>query len=355
MGLRTSRHLPTMIANLAVTYRCQCRCRTCNIWKTEETEREELVLEEYRALFESDILGEVRSIQITGGEPFMRRDLPEIVSTIHASLPDCTFWIPTNGMDPRAVEEATKEMLEHLQGRGIGVSVSIDGMERTHDVQRGVGGSFKKAMETLRRLSALREEHPGLGLTVGMTLTPENYREASEVYTLARRFGADFSMRPVNFSEIYYRNMDERRPLDDVSGELLPLIRKIARDTVKMKGIISASPTLRYMQGVLDYIRDPTQRSLPCAAGGDSFFLDPYGDVYPCIFVNEKMGNIREEQLGDLWWTDAASSTRERISRGDCPGCWVECETYREIHRDRIGLGRTALNALIHPKDLGVK
>ncbi len=345
-----------MIANLAITYRCQCRCRTCNIWKTEETEREELALEEYHALFESnlDFLREVRSIQITGGEPFMRRDLPEIVSTIHASLPDCTFWIPTNGMNPRAVEEATREMLEHLKDRGIGVSVSVDGMERTHDDQRGVGGSFKKAMETLRRLSALREEHTGLGLTVGMTLTPENYREASEVYTLARRFGADFSMRPVNFSDIYYRNMDERRPLDDVSGELLPLIRKIARDTVKRKGIIPSAPTLRYMQGVLDYIRDPTVRRLPCAAGEDSFFLNPYGDVYPCIFVDEKMGNVRKEQLADLWWTDVASSIREKISRGDCPGCWVECEAYREIHRDRIGLGRTVLSALIHPKNLGL-
>jgi MoaA/NifB/PqqE/SkfB family radical SAM enzyme len=350
------RHLPTMIANLAITYRCQSRCRTCNIWKKEETEREELALEEYNTLFESnmDVLREVRSIQITGGEPFIRRDLPEIVSTIHASLPDCTFWIPTNGMDPRAVEEATKEMLRDLQGQGIGISVSIDGMERTHNVQRGVGGSFRKAVETLRRLSTLREERPGLGLTVGMTLTSENYREASEVYTLARRFKADFSMRPVNFSEIYYRNMDERRPLDDFSGELLPLIRKIARDTVKRKGIIPSAPTLRYMQGILDYIREPTQRRLPCAAGEDSFFLDPHGDVYPCIFINKKMGNVREEKLGDLWWTDAASVIRERISRGDCPGCWVECEAYREIHRDRIGLGRTALNALVHPKDLGL-
>ncbi|NQT08807.1 radical SAM protein [Candidatus Bathyarchaeota archaeon] len=350
------RHLPTMIANLAITYRCQCRCRTCNIWKNEETEREELALGEYRALFESnlDILREVRSIQITGGEPFMRRDLPEIVSTIHASLPDCTVWIPTNGMDPRAVEEATREMLEDLKGRGIGVSVSVDGMGRTHDTQRGVSGSFKRAMEALRRLSALREEHPELGLTVGMTLSPENYREASDVYSLARRFGADFSIRPVNFSEIYYRNMDERRPLDDVSGELLPLIRKIARDTVMRKGIIHSTPMLRYMQGVLDYIRDPTQRRLPCAAGGDSFFLDPYGDVYPCIFVDEKMGNVREEQLGDLWWTEAASEIRERIKRGICPRCWVECEAYREIHRDRIGLGRTALNAIIHLKTLGL-
>ena len=345
-----------MIANLAVTYRCQSRCRTCNIWKNE-AKREELTLEEYRTLFESnhDLLKKVRSIQITGGEPFMRRDLPEIVSTIHASLPDCTFWIPTNGMDPRAVEEATRDILRALQGKGIGISVSIDGMERTHDVQRGVGGSFKKATETLRRLSAIREEHPGLGLTVGMTLTSGNYREASEVYALTKIFGADFSMRPVSFSEIYYRNIDERRQMDDVSGELLPVIRNIARDTVRSQGIIHSAPSLRYMQGVVDYIRDPTDRRPPCAAGEDSFFLDPHGDVYPCIFVNEKIGNVREEKLEDLWWTDDASRIRERISGGDCPGCWVECEAYREIHRDRIGLGRTALSALIHPKDLGLK
>ena len=354
--MRTTRHLPTMIANLAITYRCQCRCRTCNIWKNEGMEREELALDEYRDLFESnmDILREVRSIQITGGEPFMRRDLPEIVSAIHASLPDCSFWIPTNGMDPGTVEEATREIVGDLKGRGVGVSISVDGVGHTHDVQRGVSGSFNKAMETLLRLSALREEHPRLGLTVGMTLTPENYREASEVYTLARRFGVDFSMRPVNFSEIYYRNMDERRPLDNVSGEVLSLIRMIARDTVRRRGIISSAPTLRYMQGIVDYIRDPTHRKLSCAAGDDSFFLDPYGNVYPCIFVNEKMGNVREERLGGLWWTDITLGIRERISSGECPGCWVECEAYREIHRDRMELGRTALNALVHPKDLGL-
>ena len=346
-----------MIANLAVTYRCQSRCRTCNIWKSGETESDELTPEEYRNLFESnmDILGEVRWIQITGGEPFMRRDLPEIVSTIHASLPDCTFWIPTNGMDPRAIEGATTEMLGILGGQGIGVSVSIDGTERTHDIQRGEDGSFKKAAETLRRLSAIRKEHPGLGLTVGMTLTPDNHREASDVHNLASEFGADFSMRPVSFSEIYYRNIENRSPMDNISDQLLPSLRDIARDTVRYKGIVRSAPTLRYMQGVIDYIRDPSRRSLPCAAGEDSFFLDPHGDIYPCIFVNEKMGNVREEQLRDLWWREKNTDIRRRIAGGDCPGCWVECETYREIHRDMPGLVRTALKALTHPMTLGLE
>jgi MoaA/NifB/PqqE/SkfB family radical SAM enzyme len=188
-----------------------------------------------------------------------------------------------------------------------------------------------------------------------MTLTPDNYGEASEVYTLTKSFGANFSMRPVNFSEIYYRNIDERRQMEDISYELLPLIRKIAGDTVRSRGIINSAPTLRYLQGVIDYIRDPTNRSLPCAAGEDSFFLDPHGNIYPCIFVNEKMGNVREEQLRDLWYKDVNLNIRKRISEGDCPGCWVECEVYRDIHRDRVGLGRTALNALLHPLTLGLE
>ena len=119
-----------MIANFAVTYRCTSRCRTCSIWKMDQPERGELSLEEVRDLFSSNrgFLRDVGSIQITGGEPFLRADLPELVSSIREQLSGCTFWIPTNGMTPRSIEKETRAMLEFLGGRGLGISVSIDGV-----------------------------------------------------------------------------------------------------------------------------------------------------------------------------------------------------------------------------------
>jgi len=307
---------PRMIANFAVTYRCSSRCRTCKIWQMPDAGRDELSLDE--------------------------------------RLPRCTFWVPTNGMSPRTIERATREMLEVLGGRGLGISVSIDGIAETHDAMRGIKDSYSKAVETLGRLAAVREEHPGLRLTVGMTLTPENYRELWEVFTLSGRHGAEFSFRPVNFSDIYYRNIGGGFDLGDALGEVVPVVRRIARLHVERRGLLRATPTLRYIQGVLDYVRDPHARRLPCSAASDSFYLDPRGNVYPCIIMDLKMGNVRERPLEVIWASEEAREARRRIRKGLCPGCWVECETFRDIHRDRLGLLSTALRALLHPSTAGI-
>ena len=108
------------------------------------------------------------------------------------------------------------------------------------------------------------------------------------------------------------------------------------------------------MQGTLDYIRKDGVRTLPCTAGSDSFFLDTNGDVYPCIIMDRRMGNIREEKLGKLWYSETSERTRQRIAEGRCPGCWVECEVYREILNNKLSLTATALNALMHPSTAGI-
>jgi len=324
---------PRMIANFAVTYRCSSRCRTCKIWQMPDAGRDELSLEEIRGIFEANrgFLRDVTSMQLTGGEPFLRA-----------------------GMSPRTIERATREMLEVLGGRGLGISVSIDGIAETHDAMRGIKDSYSKAVETLGRLAAVRKEHPGLRLTVGMTLTPENYRELWEVFTLSGRHGAEFSFRPVNFSDIYYRNIGGGFDLGDALGEVVPVVRRIARLHVERRGLLRATPTLRYIQGVLDYVRDPHARRLPCSAASDSFYLDPRGNVYPCIIMDLKMGNVRERPLEVIWASEEAREARRRIRKGLCPGCWVECETFRDIHRDRLGLLSTALRALLHPSTAGI-
>jgi MoaA/NifB/PqqE/SkfB family radical SAM enzyme len=345
-----------MIANFAVTYRCNGRCRTCNIWKMERPEQGEMSTRDVQRLFEDNrgFLGDVRSIQLTGGEPFIREDLLELVSTIHNNLPGCTFWIPTNGMTPETVEN-TAEMLEVLEGRSLGVSVSIDGLEETHDGIRGVEGSFRKAVKILEGLSSLRDQHRNLALSVGMTITKENHREMPGVAHIAKHHGADFTFRPVNRSEIYYRNTAGAPNPAFIAEEILPSIQEFGRDLIRARGLRASIPRLRYMQGALDYIRDPGRRSLPCSAATDSFFLDPYGNVYPCIFLDMPLGNALEKPLHEIWGSREATVARRIIGGGGCPNCWVECETFRDIHRDVKGLLSTALRALLSPPTAGIR
>jgi len=347
---------PSMIANFAVTYRCDSRCRTCNIWKILDPCEGELSLEEIDDFFERNrsFLRDVRIIQITGGEPFLREDLPDVVGTIRRILPGCSFWIPTNGMNPELVMNATRTMLHKLDGKGLGVSVSVDGIGETHDAMRGVEGCYAAVLESLHALSSLRGERPRLLISVGMTVTAENCLQIDSVFRLSEEFGADFSLRPVNFSDIYYRNEKKTQP-GMALDEIVPVIRRIARAHVKRHGLLTSIPTVRYLQGVVDYIRSPNERKLRCSAASDSMFIDPYGNVYPCIIMDRKMGNIRERPLEEIWLSEEAERTRGLIGDGMCPNCWVECEAFRDIRRDRSGLLVTALRTFMDPVKMGIR
>jgi len=345
---------PSMIANFAVTYRCDSRCRNCNIWRTPDPGRGELTLSEIEGFFEKNtrFLSSVRSIQITGGEPFLRGDLPGVIAAIHRSLHRCSFWIPTNGLRPDLVGEMTDEILEGLDGWGLGVSVSLDGVGKTHEAMRGVEGSYSLALATLESLNRLRGDYPALKVSVGMTVSTDNSREIVRVFKVAQRYSADFSLRPVNFSDIYYGNFPASNQLK--ATDLVDALRLVARSQVAEKGLLRSLPTLRYLQGILDYLRRPGARIQACSAGEESMFLDPQGNVYPCIFVGDRLGNIGESTLEEIWSSTEAGKARTKIKESRCPGCWVECEAYRDILRDRLGLVRTALRALANPRSLGV-
>jgi len=346
---------PSMIANFAVTYRCDSRCRNCNIWRMPTPERGEMSLSVISEIFEknAEFLSDVRSIQITGGEPFLRGDLPQVIAAVRSSLPRCSFWIPTNGLRPDLVGEATEDILVGLKGWGLGISVSLDGVGGTHDAMRGVEGSYSLAIATLEKLSNLRGNYPALRVSVGMTISEDNIGEIVKVLDVAKRYSADFSLRPVNYSEIYYRNCPASSRVE--AKALVDALRVVARSHVEGRGLLRSLPTLRYIQGVLDYLRRPSPGARACSAGEDSMFLDPFGDVYPCIFIGERLGNVRESTLEGIWSSAEAVKARKKIEEERCPRCWVECEAYRDIQRDRLGLVGTALRALIDPRGLGLK
>jgi Fe-coproporphyrin III synthase len=103
-----------MIANFAVTYRCNSRCSTCGIWAMEDRSGDELTTGEVRRFFvgEKEFLSGVKTIQLTGGEPYLRGDIVEVAEALWRGIPGAFVWIATNDLLPETIEERTSEILD---------------------------------------------------------------------------------------------------------------------------------------------------------------------------------------------------------------------------------------------------
>lgn len=332
----------TAISNLAVTNRCNGRCNTCNIWKMDP--RPDPSLEQITRFFYDNrvMLRRLRFIQLTGGEPFLRDDLPEIVEAVHDALPHCMIWIPTNGLLPERVADMTKQMLVDVDESRLGVTLSLDGEGKSHDIRRGIDGSFRLAMSTLRLLSELKKKYPNLHLSTGFTLTAANYQQAPIIQKMSGQYGAEFSVRPVNISEHYYQNLGETRQI--TAEDMEPMVKQLASWVKEDKGTLRGLTTLAYLQGMTEFIGGG--RSMACSAAETSVFIDATGDVYPCIVMNHLMGNAFETSLKEILSSEKAEEARKIIDRLGCPTCWLECDAFRDIPKDWGRLLRACLWSL---------
>jgi len=320
----------TSIANFTVSNSCNGRCTTCNIWKMDP--RPDPTIDQITGFFEEnrESLRNLKFIQLTGGEPFLRDDLPEIASAVHETAPRCMIWLPTNGLLPEKIHQTTMEILSQTEKPLIGVTISLDGEGDAHDIQRGVDGSYKKAIQTLKLLSDLKRKTGRLHLSTGFTLTADNYVQAPLVQRLSYKYGADFSIRPVNISEHYYQNTEQNGNFDH--DGVWRTVKYLAHLVRNEKGLFSSLTMLAYLRGIKEFIGDG--RTLPCSAAKESVFIDGVGDVFPCIVMNHKLGNAYETPLNEILASEETRNACGVIDALQCPTCWLECEVYRDIRKD---------------------
>jgi len=187
---------------LAVTYACNARCTMCSIWQVKDYP--EISPSDYRFLPSS-----LRTINISGGEPYMRDDLTELLQVVRSTCKDARIIISTNGLLTNKIIDVTSRCLE--QGIDVGVNVSIDGLSSVHDTIRGIEGAFKKAWETLEGLKKLGLSDLGIAFTV----SDENAHQLTELYDRSKEMGVNFALAVVHNSEHYFHtesNQVERFP-----------------------------------------------------------------------------------------------------------------------------------------------
>ena len=297
-------------AGIAVTYRCNSKCSMCNIWKTENFV--EIKPKEYLKLPKS-----LRTVNVTGGEPFLRKDLVDVLEAIHYVSPNARIVFSTNGY----LTDTILDRIDEIRGfhTNVGLGVSIDGLEETHDHIRGVQGMFDKGIETIQRLKEM-----GLSdLRIAMTIQKGNADQVTDVYELSRRLGVEFSVTMAHNSKIYFKKTDNTAI--DATSAASKQISLLMNSLLKSK---SAKDWFRayHVSGILDNsIRRYFQSR--CEAGRRYVFIAPDGNVYPCNVMNELIGNLAEVSDWEGLYT---SEVRERIltSVRKCRhDCWMVCNT----------------------------
>lgn len=343
-------HLPIDCV-LAVTYKCNSRCVMCDIWKIKDFP--EIAVEEF-----SQLPNSLRDINLSGGEPFLRPDLPAIVKIVSQTCPRARLVISTNGFATDLILKQMKEILAIKPD--IGVAVSLDGVGEMHDQMRGMPGGFVKATNTVKELQKLGLKN----IRLGFTITERNVKEMSKVYNLANELDVQFTHSFAQSSEFYFggkQNTDFKEVAVEGLSEGMALGHETDKPLVKVlreqyKYLIKselASWNLKkwvrayYAQTMLEFITSKNQ-PLSNAPARDFFFMDPSGEIYPSVVHNFKMGNItrilnRESGIENngfeqFWCSKVVEGVRQKIDQAKMP-VWMICTARTAIKKHPFKVG----------------
>jgi len=307
-------------ATIALTYRCNARCRMCNIWQNGSDFD---LAKDWLANLSPKLL----YVNLSGGEPFLRADLPEIVGLVKKTCPKAQIIISSNGFNSRHVISVAKKILA-VDSR-IGIRISLDGLAEKHDQIRGVPGIFEEAVTTLAGLQKIGVKNLGIGFTI----MEDNVSEINKVYDLSKKMGIQFSITAVQNSEIYFGKADNKiNSLEQISRELDLIIKKQLRSWNIKKWLRAY-----FVHGLKHYLLTG-QRLIQSGAGFDSCFIDPLGDIYPSNLANFKIGNLSQEKLASLWQKFDSQAPAIQKARAEEP--WTICTLRSGLKKNWLKIGK---------------
>ena len=300
-----------------ITANCNSLCITCGEWK--EVSRGELSTEEILDLMRQLRDVGVRSFNFSGGEPTLRRDLPELISFAGTEMGFRT-GMPTNGLtvtDPRAraILEAGLNM----------VGFSVEGTREVHDIIRGAKGFYDRTLRSIQIVADLREEFD-FDLNVGFTVMKANLDHLIPMARELAPLGIGLNLGLVNFTTQQFKIADGKTMglwVDD-----LEKLESVIDEVLEMK---EEHPHLfgnigpEWKTYAIEYFKNPTGEGIPCSIGYHKLYIDPHGWVYPC-WPLDPTGNLREQTLQEVLDSDKHREVLRQMLNLECPGC--SCNTY---------------------------
>lgn len=301
-----------LFLTLWVTNKCNQRCKMCDFWKTDPaTFSQELSTEEWYSVIDSAVKMHTRIIVITGGEPFLRSDIFQILGQIREKGMACHLC--TNGT---LLNRSTIEKLKHSAPTSMTISLDSD-QAQIYNELRGVD-CFNTVVEGIR---LLKKSIPNVKIGINHLICKRNFRDMERMILFAKSLGVD----QIKFEPIHTNLQHRHKPLETFEDllfskndlpELQAVIRRAFRAASRAK-LHTISST--FAKGI-SHLYDGERPKWLCYAGYISCAIDPFGMVSPCRDING-LENIRNKPLEEIWSSPSFQQLRQRVD--NCTStCW---------------------------------
>jgi radical SAM protein with 4Fe4S-binding SPASM domain len=319
-----------------VTRRCNARCPFC-FYLEQEAESDggkELSLDEVKRLAPS--IGDLLWLAFSGGEIYLREDLPEISRVLYEATRPSIMLFPTNGLMPVLIREKTEKILKDCRDSRVVVKLSLDGVGSGHDELRGVPGSFEKVMDTYEELRGLLYEYRNFDLGVNTVFCSQNQDWMQGIIGFVKGLKDirthTISMARGNIKDVSYKEVDLEKYLDAIRM-LEAGLKDGSSSTYSFRGARIKAAQDILQRRIIHRTINNNRRQIPCYAGRLNLVMTERGDVYPCeTFTREmKLGNARDSDY-DLRGLIRNERAREIVSgiRNAC-FCTHECYVMTNI------------------------
>lgn len=326
-----------------VTQNCNFTCEHCFNYLENQKQDSDLSLEEINKL--TDSLGHIKYLTLAGGEPFLRKDLSEIVDLFYRKNDLHILNIVTNGWFKGQVIEFCHKTKEKCLNLTIAINISLDGTEDIHDKIRMMPGSYQRCFETINAIDELNL--PGVSTAAGGVYTKKNEDDLFILAETLFRNEIPFFVNYIRGEDV--QNNDYLHP-DPKGFQKLSRLIEDNNEKLFSKDYPYRRTRLAVDKEVHDIIFKSVaenKMTLPCRAIEKGFVLTADGDVLACEVLNERTGNIREHHynIKNILKSKKALAFRKRIKESNCHCTW-ECFQAMNVVFDWKGYPKILINSL---------
>lgn len=314
----TGRMAKPQAVSLEITHRCVARCIMCNIWRMSP-DTPSLSGKTWLALLSKDLFTNLIELDITGGEPFLREDLADLLAAVcrlkaRHLVSLRSIAVTTNGFLTRRVLAESRRILDEASRQGVTLVMvcAMDAVGDEHDAVRRYPGGWQRVHQTIQGLTRLRKEFSNLIIGLKTTVLPSTVGQLEAIVRYAARYDLFTIISPCIITKGRYLNQNLAQDLEFKPEQIQQMVRFFRKQ--RSRWAFHEERLVRYLQS--------GRMKKPCSCGFNYFFIRSHGALYLCPMVGASPGNVAETPIESLLTSTAAGRIRRRIGRfPECRHC----------------------------------